>query len=419
MLCLCRLLLPPPACRGQGTPVRGGMDMLIAWRAQDVQGHTHQGRLQAPSRALARAQLRRQGLEPCSLERIWWHRPVRHDPRLLGPLTRQLATLLQAGVPLLQALSLLQQGAGTGGWTHTLQALSQEVSAGHSLHAAMARQPQAFSALYRQMVAAGEIAGDLTGSLQRLADMLERNEALRARLRAALMYPALVLLVCLAVVGLILIWVVPVFEDVFRSFGAALPWPTQAVVLASRGLASAAPALWAGAALAAVLLRTTPVRQRLWPAWQNGLLRLPLLGDLVRQSVLARWSQTLASLLTSGIPLAEALLPAGLASGHPAYVRASRRLQRRIAQGSSLHEAMAGHPRFPVQLVQMCMIGEETGTLAVMLGRAGQALASDFETRLQGLNTLLEPLIIVFLGLTIGSILVAMYLPIFQLGQVF
>lgn len=393
--------------------------MLFAWQAVDGQGQLQRGQLQAPSLALARAQLRRQGLEPRQLRLVWWQRPGRHDPRMRSRLTRQLAALLQAGIPLLQALSLLQQGAGLGLWTQTLQALSQEVADGHSLHAALSRQPQVFSPLYRQMVAAGEMAGDLTGSLERLADMLERNEALQARLRAALMYPALVLLVCLAVLVLILVWVVPVFEDVFRSFGAPLPWPTQLVVLTSRGLGQAAPVLLLAAAAAALVLRTDPVRQRLQPLWQHWLLRLPLLGSLVRQSVLARWSQTLASLLASGIPLAEALVPAGLASGHPAYVRASRRLQRRISQGSSLHQAMAGHPRFPVQLVQMCAIGEETGTLATMLGRAGEGLASDFETRAQGLSTLLEPLIIVFLGLTIGGILVAMYLPIFQLGQVF
>lgn len=393
--------------------------MWYRWQAHDAQGRVQQGELQASSAALARALLRQQGLQPRTLQRLWWRAPPRHDPRTLARLTRQLASLLQAGIPLLQALTLLQQGPGLGLWPRTLQALAQQVAAGHSLHSAMAREPQVFSSLYRQMVAAGEMAGDLVGSLERLAGMLERNEALRSRLRAALMYPALVLLVCLGVVVLILLWVVPVFEDVFRAFGAPLPWPTELVVSLSRGLAQGAPALLVLITLAVLFLRSRAARARWQPIWQAWLLRLPVLGDLIRQSVLARWCQTLASLLASGIPLAEALVPAGLASGHPVYERVSRRLQRRIAQGSSLHQALAGHPRFPPLLVQMCTTGEETGTLAQMLARTGDGLASDFETRAQGLSALLEPLIIVVLGLSIGGILVAMYLPIFQLGQVF
>lgn len=393
--------------------------MQFHWQALDHQGHMQQGELHATSAALARAQLRRQGLESRQLRRLWWRSPPRHDPRSLSRLTRQLATLLKAGIPLLQALTLLQQGPGLGIWPQTLQALAQQVSAGHSLETALGRQPQVFSMLYRQMVAAGEMAGDLAGTLERLAAMLERNEALRSRLRAALMYPALVLGVCMAVVLLILLWVVPVFEEVFRSFGAALPWPTQLVVMASRTLGHGAPVLLLATTAIGLALRSGPVRKRLAPGWQAWLLRLPILGGLIRQSVLARWCQTLASLLGSGIPLAEALVPAGLASGHPVYERASRRLQRRISQGSSLHQALAGDPRFPVLLVQMCTTGEETGTLAQMLSRTADGLASDFDTRAQGLSALLEPLIIVILGLSIGGILVAMYLPIFQLGQVF
>jgi type IV pilus assembly protein PilC len=333
--------------------------------------------------------------------------------------TRQLATMTQAGIPVVQALDLLRQSTAPRGWQSTLQDLSDQIMAGNSLAQALARHPRQFSVLYRQMVAAGELSGNLEITLQQLAETLERNDRLQARLRSALLYPVMVLGVAVLVVAMLLLWVVPVFEEVFQSFGASLPWPTRMIILLSQGLSHVLWLLALIAVLAIGLTRSTLWRER-WQARQDAwLLRLPLLGPLLQLSVLARWSQTLASLLSAGIPLAEALGPAGQASGHRAYERASSYLQRRIAQGSSLHGAMASHPRFPPMLVQMCATGEETGSLDSLLRRTGDWMATEFETRVQSLTALLEPLIIVILGLAIGGILVAMYMPIFQLGRVF
>ena len=393
--------------------------MHVQWQAVDEAGQNRQGEMQSMSLALARAQLRRQGLQVTRLKRLWWRPVPRIHLRDTAQVTRQLATLLQAGVPLLQALDMLMHGMPQVAWREPLQDIASQVMAGRSLHEALARHPRIFSPLYRHMVAAGEMAGALDQTLLRLADTLERNERLQARLRAALMYPAIVLCVALAVVMLIMLWVVPVFEEVFRAFGASLPLPTQILIELSHGLAQAGLPLLLFGVMAVSGSRQPAVRRRLATWSDQWLPRLPLIGALLKLSVLARWCQTLSSLLAAGIPLAEALGTTGQACGHPAYQRATQRLVRSVSQGGSLHRAMAGQPRFPVMLAQMCATGEETGSLEQMLQRAGDWFAADFETRVEGLGSLLEPLIIVVLGLAIGGILVAMYLPIFQLGQVF
>lgn len=392
--------------------------MYIQWQGIDQAGQARQGELQSMSQALARAQLKRQGVQVTHLKRLWWRRVPRLHLRDTAQMTRQLATLLQAGVPLLQALDMLIQSAQAA-WRDPLQDISSQVMAGRSLHEALARHRRMFSPLYRHMVAAGELAGALDLTLLRLADTLEHHERLQARLRAALMYPAIVMGVALAVVVLIMLWVVPVFEEVFHAFGASLPWPTRLIIDLSHGLAHAGLPLLLLGILAWQISRQPVVRRKLSSWFERWLLRIPVVGPLVRLSVLARWCQTLSTLLAAGIPLTEALVPAGQACGHPAYQRATQRLLRSVSQGGSLHRALAGQPRFPAMLAQMCATGEETGALDHMLQRAGDWFAAEFETRVQGLSSLLEPLIIVLLGMTIGGILVAMYLPIFQLGQVF
>ena len=218
---------------------------------------------------------------------------------------------------------------------------------------------------------------------------------------------------------LILLYVVPVFEDVFRSFGAELPWSTRAVLALSQAAGQGAG--W----IALLVLPLTLLVRKQWqrPAWQRQwhrrVLAWPLIGPLVRTSVLARWSHTLSALLAAGVPLTEALPVAGRASGHPVYERINEHLQRRVAQGGRLSEGMAHTGRFPDMLVQLCATGEDTGTLDTLLDRAAALMTEELDTRVRALSSLLEPLIVVVLGGAIGVILVAMYLPIFRLGQVF
>jgi len=391
----------------------------FAWRAHGMQGNEAQGHIQADSAELARAFLRRQGLDVTHLQRLWWLRTQPIRPRELAQMTRQLAALLRAGVPLVSALQMVSRSAPTQALRELMHAVRSDVESGTALHTALAAHPSHFSGLYVSMVSAGEAAGILDTMMERLANTLEKNAALSARVRSALMYPCAVVVVAVAVLVLIMVYVVPVFEDVFKAFGADLPWPTQWVLALSKALTQSGwlvlPAL--------LLLPWLWQRFQRNEAWQNRLdrwlLNLPLVGHLLRSAVVARWAQTLSALLSAGVPLTEALQPAGQACDHAVYTRLSMHLQRRVSQGGSLSEAMAHTGRFPDMIVQLCATGEESSALESLLERAGALMANELDDQVNGLSSMLEPLIIVVLGGLIGVILVAMYLPIFRLGQVF
>jgi len=392
----------------------------FAWQGLDAQGRPAQGRLNAQDAGLARAQLRRQGLQQVQLQRLWWSRTPQVRTRDLALMTRQLAALLRAGVPLLQSLQMLSRSLTSSTLAEVVSQIQAEVAAGTALHEALARHPTHFSGLYCSMVQAGESAGILDSLMERLAHTLEKNEGLRSRVRSALVYPAAVLGVALGVLVLILVFVVPVFEDVFKSFGAELPWATQVVVHLSEGLSASWPLV------ILVLLvgiwgwqRPQAAQAQIKNTWDRWLLKWPLFGALIATAVLARWAQTLSALLSAGVPLAEALGPVAQACDHAVYERATLQLQRQVAQGAHLSEAMAQSGRFPPMIVQLCATGEETGSLDSLLSRAGGLMETELDDQVNGLSSLLEPLIIVVLGGFIGCILVAMYLPIFRLGQVF
>lgn len=390
------------------------------WQGRDEQGRPVQGRLNALDAGLARAQLRRQGVQYVRLQRLWWELPLQVRPRELSLMTRQLAALLRAGVPLLQALDMLTRSLPLGPLVEIVQAVQNDVASGMALHEALTRHPTHFTGLYTSMVQAGESAGILDSMMERLAHTLEKNEGLRSRLRSALMYPSAVLGVATAVLVLILVFVVPVFEDVFKSFGADLPWATQMVVALSDGLSASGPLVMAGLVLGIWFWQRPQAAQAKFKTMKDRwLLKLPLLGPLIGTAVVARWAQTLSALLAAGVPLAEALGPVSQACDHAIFERVTLQLQRQVAQGSRLSESMVQSGRFPSMIVQLCATGEETGALDNLLARAGGLMETELDDRVNGLSSLLEPLIIVVLGGLIGGILVAMYLPIFRLGQVF
>ena len=390
------------------------------WQGRDEQGRPVQGRLNALDAGLARAQLRRQGVQYVRLQRLWWELPLQVRPRELSLMTRQLAALLRAGVPLLQALDMLTRSLPLGALVEIVQAVQNDVASGMALHEALARHPTHFTGLYTSMVQAGESAGILDSMMERLAHTLEKNEGLRSRLRSALMYPSAVMGVATAVLVLILVFVVPVFEDVFKSFGADLPWATQMVVALSDGLSASGPLVMAGVVLGIWFWQRPQAAQARFKTMKDRwLLKLPLLGPLIGTAVVARWAQTLSTLLAAGVPLAEALGPVSQACDHAIFERVTLQLQRQVAQGSRLSESMVQSGRFPSMIVQLCATGEETGALDNLLARAGGLMETELDDRVNGLSSLLEPLIIVVLGGLIGGILVAMYLPIFRLGQVF
>jgi len=403
--------------KAPGSPLSGP---TFRWSGRDLQGRPQSGTLQALHADLARAQLRRMGIQKAQVQRVWWSQPDSIQGKDLATMTRQWAAMLKAGVPVVQALAMLCKSMAHKSLVRVMQTVLSDVSSGLALHDALARHPRVFSSLFVHMVQAGESAGILDDIMERLSQTLEKNQALRAKIRSALMYPAAVLLVAMGILVLILMWVVPVFEDVFQSLGAPLPWSTQLVVGLSESLVQTWPMVLAMLILSIWVAQhsgPTASRFRLWAA--QWFLKWPVLGPLFITSIVARWSQTLSALLSAGVPLAEALGPTAQACDHPVFELATFQLQRRVAQGSSLSEAMGQTERFPAMIVQLCATGEETGALDTLLGRAGGLMVTELDDQVNGLTSLLEPLIIVVLGGLIGAILVALYLPIFNLGQVF
>jgi type IV pilus assembly protein PilC len=390
------------------------------WHGRDRQGHRQTGQIQALNADLARVQLRRQGLQQVQVQRLWWSPPDTVKTKDLAVMTRQWAAMLRAGVPVVQALGMLCRSMSAKGLVVVMQSVRNDVEAGVALHNALAKHPKHFSGLYVHMVQAGEAAGILDTMMERLSLTLEKNEAMRSKIRSALTYPIAVMAVALGILVLILVLVVPVFQDVFQSFGADLPLATQVVVGMSDALVRAWPAapllgvllLWAGQQSSPTARRVRQWLARWWLSW-------PVLGPLLTTAVVARWAQTLSALLAAGVPLTEALGPTAQACDHPVFADTTLQVQRRVIQGHSLSESMAQSGHFPAMIVQLCATGEETGALDSLLGRAGTLMESALDDQVNGLSSLLEPLIIVVLGGFIGAILVAMYLPIFSLGQVF
>ena len=402
------------------SPPPGRTTRTFRWRGLDSQGQPQSGQIQALNADLARVQLRRQGLQQVQVHRLWWSPPDRIKAKDLAVMTRQWAAMLRAGVPVVQALGMLCRSMNAKALVAVMQGVRSDVEAGVALHVALAQRPQHFSGVYVHMVQAGEAAGILDTMMERLSITLEKNEAMRSKIRSALMYPIAVMVVALGILVLILVLVVPVFQDVFQSFGAELPFATQMVVGLSNALVGAWPvALPLGLLLIGAAQQNSPATSRVRQWLARWWLRWPVLGPLLTTAVVARWAQTLSALLAAGVPLPEALGPTAQACDHPVFERTTLQLQRRVVQGHSLSDSMTQSGRFPAMIVQLCATGEETGALDSLLGRAGGLMESALDDQVNGLSSLLEPLIIVVLGGFIGAILVAMYLPIFSLGQVF
>jgi type IV pilus assembly protein PilC len=340
-------------------------------------------------------------------------------PKDITLFTRQLATMLKAGVPLLQSFDIVGRGHANPNMAKLLGDIRADVETGTSLSAAFARFPRHFDRLYCNLVAAGEAAGILEDLLDRLAAHMEKTEALKSKIKSALMYPASVLAVAFIVVAVIMVFVIPAFEQVFGSFGADLPAATLIVMGVSEFfvahgwliLGLLGGGIW-------FFLRAWRRNRRVQQMMDRLLLRLPVFGQLVEKSCVARWTRTLATMFAAGVPLVEALDPAGGAAGNSVYAQATAKIRQEVSTGASLSAAMARTRLFPPMVVQMTAIGEESGSLDHMLGKAADFHEQEVNDRVAGLSSLMEPVIIVFLGLVIGGIVVSMYLPVFKLGQV-
>ncbi len=396
-----------------------GGETLFQWEGTNAQGVSLSGEIRARGVNQVRAALRRQGVQPSRVEP---HKPIRGRairPVDIALFTRQLATMLAAGVPMMQCFEVVARGQSNPRMTRLLLTIRADIETGTSLSTAFRKQPAQFSALYCNLVAAGEVAGILDSLLERLAVYMEKSESLKSKIRSALMYPASVVAVAVVVLATIMVFVIPAFASVFASFGADLPGPTLLVM----GLSAHAVAWgWAYALLAVGLVFAARELWRSSPAVQFDVdgwaLRAPVFGSMLDKACMARWTRTLSTLLAAGVPLVEALDSVGGAAGNRIFLRATEAIQKQVSHGASLNASMAGSGLFPPMVLQLCAIGEESGALDAMLARAAEFLEAEVEAKVTNLSSLLEPFIIVFLGLVIGGVVIAMYLPIFQLGQV-
>jgi type IV pilus assembly protein PilC len=394
-------------------------DQRFAWRGVDADGAHRRGRLIASDDAEARAALRRDGLTVLELSLLG----VAPQPKASGAdvtrFTRQLAGLLRAGLPLAASLDLIAQTPMRGGLPRIVRLVARAITRGVPFSKALALYPACFGPLYCQLVAVGELAGALPGVLARLADDREQSAAQRARLRAALTYPVMVLLLSLAITAGLLIGVVPTFKTIFDGFGAALPAPTGFVLALSDGVGKWSGPVSACAAVVAMLgarlLRRVPAaRERA----DRLMLAMPLAGSLLRALAVARWSRALGTLLSAGTPLADAFDSLANATGNRIFDHATLEIATRLRNGERLAAAMRAVGCFPPDVVQPIAVAEESGALDAMLMDLATLGERQVDEKISGFASLCEPVVIVVLGALVGGLVIAMYLPIIQLGNV-
>lgn len=392
--------------------------LRFQWAGIGANGVSLSGELLAASEVRARIELRRQGITPTRVDRSR-RRATRLPAKTIAFLLRQLATLIRAGVPILAAFDIIARSQEKAETTRLLLQIRADLQTGAALTTALGRHPDNFDALTCTLVAAGEQSGLLDVMLTRIADYQEKMLSIRGKLRGALTYPIAILLVALVVTVLMLVLVVPAFENSFSSFGAALPLPTRIIIDGSAALRDYGIIVLILLAASGFGLMHQWRRNPRWQAatdrWQ---LTLPILGPLLRRAALARWSRTLASLYAAGIPLLDTLIPAGDATDNQLFQQASQTLRQKINQGNSLSVALPRQNEFSPLLIQMVAIGEESGTLDDMLSKVADIYDREVDESVALLGTLMEPLLMLVLGGLIGGLVIAMYLPIFELGSV-
>jgi type IV pilus assembly protein PilC len=397
----------------------GVKEQVFRWEGKNREGKSISGEMRAPTEAVVSNSLRRQGIVNAKItkQRMGWARKITEKDMAI--FTRQLSTMIKAGVPLLQAFDIVGRGHGNPSVGKMLLDIKSDIESGTSMAAAFRKFPLQFDALYCNLVAAGEQAGILDTLLDRLAVYKEKMLAIKSKIRSALFYPIVVLLVAAAVTAVIMVFVIPAFKNVFESFGAELPMPTQVVIAMSDFIVE----YW-------YLVFGIPILFFAWffYTWKRSekfqivmdrlLLRLPLFGDLVRKSVMARWNRTLATMFAAGVPLVEALESVGGASGNYVYKMATQTIRALVSTGTSLTVAVQSSKLFPNMVVQMIAIGEESGELDAMLDKVADFFEQEVDDAVAALASLMEPLLMVVLGTLIGGLVIAMYLPIFKVASV-
>ena len=394
-------------------------DIVFEWEGKDKNGKSVRGEMRAGGEAMVSASLRRQGVMVNKVKKRRMSGGKSIKQKDIAVFTRQLSTMMKAGVPLIQSFDIVARGSTNAKMTRLLTDIRSDVETGTSLSAAFRKHPLYFDALYCNLVEAGEAGGILETLLDRLAVYQEKTMAIKNKIKSALIYPIAVITVAFIVLAVIMIFVIPAFEDVFRNFGADLPAPTLFVI----GMSKIFVKYWylifgLGGGGIYFFMQTWKRSIKMQKYMDRLLLKVPVFGDLVNKSSIARWTRTLSTMFAAGVPLVEALDSVGGASGNAVFAEATEKIQKDVSTGSALTTSMQATGVFPVMVLQMCAIGEESGSLDAMLGKAAEFYEDEVDEAVKGLSSLMEPFIIVILGTLIGGIVVSMYLPIFKLGQV-
>jgi len=394
-------------------------ESIFHWEGRDKGGRVIKGEMRAGGESVVAASLRRRGIMATKIKKQTFSRGRKISEKDLALFTRQLSTMLRAGVPLMQCFDIIARGHSNPALQRLLNDIRMDVETGTSLNQAFRKYPIYFDPLFCNLVAAGEQAGILETLLDRLASYKEKTLALKGKIKKALFYPAMIVLVSILITAIIMIFVIPAFKSVFSSFGADLPAPTLIVIAMSDFFVK----YWY-----VMLFGTLGAGYFMLQAWRRSpkiqmivdrmLLKPPVIGELMMKASVARWTRTLATTFAAGVPLVEALDSVGPASGNAVYKEATRQIQGEVNVGTSLAQSMQNCGVFPNMAVQMTSIGEESGSLDSMLQKVADYYEREVDETVDALSSLIEPMIMVVLGVIVGGIVIAIYMPIFKLGQV-
>ncbi len=392
-------------------------EFTFQWEGKDTTGKIIKGEMRASGEHVVKNMLRRQGISGIHVKKQRLRAGRRITETDITMFTRQLATMMKSGVPLLTSFDIVAKGHGNPSVTRLLMDIKNDIETGSSLNQAFRKYPAYFDALYCNLVQAGEQAGILDTLLARLATYKEKILCVKKKIKSAMFYPASIIVAAFVITAVIMIFVIPAFKDLFSSFGADLPAPTLMVMTISDFFVEYWHLIFGG--LFGVIFAFLKAWRRLESVqifMDRLMLKLPVLGNVVRHATLARWARTLATMFAAGVPLVDSLDSVGGAAGNHVYKVATLRIQAEVSTGTSLTLAMQNSGVFPNMMLQMVSIGEESGSLDGMLGKVADYYEEEVDNAVEALSSLMEPLIMVVLGTLIGGLVIAMYLPIFKMG---
>ena len=393
-------------------------EYTFLWEGKDKAGKLVKGDMRAGGEAVVMSQLRRQGIAVLKVKRQKGGMGGSVTQKDITLFTRQLATMMKAGVPLLQSFDIVGKGHSNPAVAKLLMDIKKEVETGNSLTNAFRKYPLHFDALFCNLVGAGEQAGILDSLLDRLATYKEKILAIKSKIKAALFYPISIVVVAFIITAIIMIFVIPAFKDLFSSFGANLPAPTLFVMAISDVFVQWWWAIFGSVGFGVWFFFYTWKRSvKMQNVMDRLFLKIPVFGPLIRKATIARWTRTLSTMFAAGVPLVEALDSVAGAAGNQVYFEATKKIQQEVSAGISLTVAMTNTNVFPNMVIQMVSIGEESGSLDGMLSKVADFFEQEVDDAVEALSSLMEPMIMVVLGVLIGGMVIAMYLPIFKMGQ--